>query len=123
MELVSYGEFSDPSMTSVPAAVDGFANAFLQSAGATNVQQVDGGVLQNGATWKVYRFNLQGSDLSTFVMGSQNASGAYVITTVTANSELLMLTMIDVQAQFSLNRTTSMLAGVDPIMTTIKVLA
>lgn len=123
MELVSYGEFSDPSMTSVPAAVDGFANAFLQAAGATNVQQVDGGVLQNGATWKVYRFNLQGSDLSTFVMGSQNASGAYVITTVTANSELLMLTMIDVQAQFSLNRTTSMLAGVDPIMTTIKVLA
>jgi hypothetical protein len=123
MELVSYGEFSDPSMTSVPGAVDAFANAFFQAAGATGVQQIDGGVLQTGATWKVYRYNLQGNDLATFVMGSQNATGAYVITTVTANTSTLMLTMIDVQAQFSLNRTTSMLAGVDPIMTTIKVLA
>lgn len=122
MELVSYGEFTDPSMTSVPVAVDTFANAFLQAAGATNVQQVDGGVLQNGATWKVYRFNLQGNDLATFVMGSQNSAGAYVITTVTANSSILMLTMIDAQVQFSLNGTTSLLAGVDPILSTIKLI-
>jgi hypothetical protein len=122
MELVSYGEFTDPSMTSVPVAVDTFANAFLQAAGATNVQQVDGGVLQNGATWKVYRFSLQGNDLATFVMGSQNSAGAYVITTVTANSSILMLTMIDAQIQFSLNGTTSLLAGVDPILSTIKLI-
>jgi hypothetical protein len=123
MELVSYGEFNDPSMTSVPGAVDAFANAFFQSAGAINVQQVDGGTLQNGASWKVYRYSLQGTDLSTFVMGSQNSTGAYVITTVTANSSSLMLTMIDVQTQFSLNGTTSLLAGVDPILTTIKLIA
>ena len=53
---------------------------------------------------------------------SQNSAGAYVITTVTANSSILMLTMIDVQAQFSLNGSTSMLAGVDPILTTIKLI-
>jgi hypothetical protein len=123
MELVSYGEFNDPSMTSVPGAVDAFANAFLQSAGAINVQQVDGGTLQNGASWKVYRYSLQGNDLSTFVMGSQSSTGAYVVTTVTANSSILMLTMIDVQTQFSLNRSASMLAGVDPILTTIKLIA
>jgi hypothetical protein len=123
MELVSYGEFADPSMTSVPVAIDAYANAFFQAAGATGVQQVDGGVLQNGAQWKLYRYNLQGNDLATFVMGSQNATGTYVITTVTGNSSILMLTMIDAQSQFSLNRTTSMLAGVDPIMTTLKLIA
>ena len=123
MELVSYGEFADPSVASVPAAVDAFANAFLQSAGAVNVQQVDGGATQNGATWKLYRFTLNGSDLATFVMGSQTSTGAYVVTTVTANSSILMVTMIDVQAQFSLNGSTSMLAGVDPVLSTIKLLA
>lgn len=123
MELVSYGEFADPSVASVPAAVDGFANAFLQSAGAVGAQQVDGGTLQNGAVWKLYRFTLNGNDLATFVMGSQTSSGAYVITTVTANSSIMMATMIDVQAQFSLNGSTSMLAGVDPVLSTIKLLA
>jgi hypothetical protein len=123
MELVSYGEFSDPSVASVAAAVDGFANAFLQSAGAVGAQQVDGGILQNGATWKLYRFTLNGNDLATFVMGSQTTTGAYVITTVTANSSIMMATMIDVQAQFSLNGSTSMLAGVDPVLSTIKLLA
>jgi hypothetical protein len=119
MELVGYGEFADSSITSVPVAIDTYMNAFLQSAGATNVQQLDGGSTQTGAQWKLYRFSLQGNDLATFVMASQNGTGAYVVTTVTANSSILMGTMIDVQSQFVLNGT-SLLNGVDPILTTIK---
>jgi len=119
LSLVSYGEFLDPSILNSAAAIETYTQAFFQGAGATNVTQLDGGVLSNGVEWRIYRFSLQGIDLATFVTGGQNAGGAWVITTVTGNASQMTLTLIDVQEQFSINKTASLLEGVDPIIVTL----
>jgi hypothetical protein len=117
VEMVSYGEFATGSVT-----LDSYAQTFFQGAGATNVQQTDGGVLANGAEWRVYRFSLQGTDMGTFVMGKPTTTGSYAITMVTGNAPLMMFTLIDVQTQFSLNGSASLLDGVDPILASISLL-
>ena len=122
LKLVSYGEFVDASVTTPAAAIDTYTQAFFQGAGVTNATQLDGGTLANGGEWRLYRYTLQGVDLATFVSGSQNATGAFVVTTVTGNAFELMFTMIEVQEQFSINRTVSLLDGVDPILVTLSLL-
>jgi hypothetical protein len=123
IEMVSYGTFTDPALTSASAAIDAYTQAFFQGAGAQNVQQLDGGVLANGAEWRLYRYTLQGIDLATFVTGVASPTGGYGVTTVTANAPLLMFTLIDVQATFSVNGTTSLLDQVDPILVSLNLYA
>lgn len=119
LKLVTYGEFADQSVAGTGAALTTFTDAFFQGAGATNARQIDGGTLANGSEWRLYSFNLQGLDLSIFVTGSQIANGMFVVTTVTANTTAIQQTLAEVQQDFSLNRTTPVFDGVDPIQVTV----
>ncbi len=118
LKLVSYGEVTNVS-GDAGTAVETYAQTFLASVSAANVVQLDGGTLANGTEWRLYRFNLQGNDLAFIVTGSQNASGSVVVSTVTSNAPMLTFTLMEAQEQFTLNGTTPLFDGVDPILTTL----
>jgi hypothetical protein len=118
IKLVSYGEVTNVT-SDAGTAVETYAQTFLASVSAANVLQLDGGTLANGTEWRLYRFDLQGNDLAFIVTGSQSASGAFVVSTVTSNAPMLTFTLMEAQEQFTLNGTTPLFDGVDPILTTL----
>jgi hypothetical protein len=122
MKLVSYGEFTDSSVFGTSQALSAFAEGFFSSIGTFDSRQLDGGTLTNGAEWRLYRFTYNGIDLSTFMTVSQMANGSFAVTTVTGNANMMTLTITEVQQQFSLDRSRSLLQGVDPNLVTLSLL-
>ncbi|HEV2127470.1 MAG TPA: hypothetical protein VGR22_02500 [Thermomicrobiales bacterium] len=96
--------------------------AFVSSLGVFDARQLDGGTLNNGTEWQLHRFTYQGIDLATFVTVSLMSDGSYAVTSVTGNVDQMTLTLIEVQEQFSVNRSRSLLQGVDPILVTLTLL-
>lgn len=113
LKLVTYGEFTDYTVTGATGALTTFTDAFFEGAGATNTRQVDGGQLFNGAEWRLYTFTLEGLDLSLFITVSQGASGEFVVSTVTSNTADLESTIGQVQQEISLDGQAPLLDGVD----------
>ena len=122
MKLVSYTEYYDTAAVTPGQALNNYTRTFFQALGVFNSQQLDGGTLGNGAEWQLHRFNYQGIDLATFVTVSLMSDGSYAVTAVSGNAGLMTLTLIEVQEQFSVNRSRSLLDSVDPISVTLTLL-
>lgn len=122
MKLVGYTEYYDTGAATSGQAVNNYTRTFFSSLGVFDNRQLDGGTLANGTEWQLHRFTYQGFDLSTFVTVSLMSDGSYAVTSVTGNANQMTLTLIEVQEQFSINRSKSLLDGVDPILVTLTLL-
>ncbi len=111
--IASYGEFADPSVTSPAQALEVFAEAFFSSAGASGQSEINGGTLADGTAWKLYRFDVQGLPLNMVITTSQNAAGAFVVSTLTANEADFATTLAQAQQEILLNGQPVFLAGLD----------
>ena len=113
IKLATYGEFADESVDSPEDALDTFATAFFEGAGAEGVVEGGSGELDNGAVWKVSTFNLQGLDLSILLTVSENSDGEYVVTTLTGNTDGFADTITQAQEEIMLDGEPTFLDGVD----------
>jgi hypothetical protein len=113
IKLATYGEFADDTVESPEDALDTFATAFFDGAGAEGVVEGGSGELDNGTTWKVYTFDLQGLNLAFLVTVSESADGEYVVTTLTGNADGFQDTVTQAQEQIMLNGEPTFLDGVD----------
>ncbi len=116
--LVSYGEFQDPTASSAQQAIEVFATAFFDSAQAENVTPLNSGTLPDGTVWQSWSFSLQGNDLIFVATGSQNAGGAWVISTLTASADGFNEMLASAQQEILLNGQPAFMAGVDPAVVT-----
>jgi hypothetical protein len=116
--LATYGEFYDETVTSTSAALDTFAQSFFDGAGAQSVVWVGGGALPSGGIWTTYTFDLDGLQLSFLVTVSQSATGAYVVSTLTGNTESFTTTIELAQTEIMLNGALIYLDGVEPAVET-----
>jgi hypothetical protein len=113
IKLATYGEFDDESVKDSQAALDAFAQAFFKGAGAESVVEAGSGELDNGAVWKIYTFDLQGLQLTFLATVSQNSDGAYVVSTLTGNTDEFSATIGQAQDEVTLNGEPTFLDGVD----------
>lgn len=118
IKLASYGEFQDASVGTPEQALDTFAEAFFDGAGAENVMPLNTGTLPDGTVWKTWTFDLQGLSLTILGTVSQNSAGAYVVSTLTGNSDAFAPTITQAQQEILLNGQPTFLAGVDPAAVT-----
>lgn len=118
IKLATYGEFEDESVENPGDALDTFATAFFEGAGADMVVEAGSGELENGAVWKIYSFNLQGLQLSFLATVSETADGAYVVTTLTGNTDQFSATIEQAQEEIMLNGESIYLDGVDAMQVT-----
>lgn len=118
IKLATYGEFEDESVENPGDALDTFATAFFEGAGADMVVESGSGELENGAVWKIYSFNLQGLQLSFLATVSETADGAYVVTTLTGNTDQFSATIEQAQEEIMLNGESIYLDGVDAMQVT-----
>jgi hypothetical protein len=113
IKLATYGEFEDDTVETSSDALDTFANAFFEGAGAESVVEAGSGELENGAVWKVYTFDLQGLQLTFLATVSETADGAYVVSTLTGNTDQFSATIEQAQQEITLNGQPIYLDGVD----------
>lgn len=113
IKLATYGEFEDESVESPSEALDTFATAFFDGAGAESVLEAGSGELDNGAVWKIYTFDLQGLQLTFLATVSETADGAYIVTTLTGNTDQFPATIEQAQQEITLNGEPIYLDGVD----------
>ena len=113
IKLATYGEFNDETVDDPSAALDTFATAFFEGAGAESVVEAGSGELENGAVWKIYTFDLQGLQLTFLATVSETADGAYVVTTLTGNTDQFLATIEQAQEEITLNGEPIYLDGVD----------
>jgi hypothetical protein len=113
IKLATYGEFEDESVDNPGDALDTFATAFFDGAGAESVLEAGSGELENGAVWKIYTFDLQGLQLTFLATVSETADGAYVVTTLTGNTDQFPATIGQAQEEITLNGEPIYLDGVD----------
>ena len=113
IKLATYGEFQDETVDDPQAALETFANAFFDGAGAESVVEAGSGELDSGAVWKIYTFDLQGLQLTFLATVSQGEDGAYVVSTLTGNTDQFSATIEQAQAEITLNGEPTFLEGVD----------
>lgn len=113
IKLATYGEFQDESVDTAQAALEAFAKAFFDGAGAESVVEAGSGELDNGTVWKIYTFDLQGLQLTFLATVSQNSDGAYVVSTLTGNTDQFSATIDQAQQEITLNGEPVFLEGVD----------
>ncbi len=113
IKLATYGEFEDETVEDSSAALETFATSFFEGAGAESVVEAGSGTLENGAVWKIYTFDLQGLQLTFLATVSETADGAYVVTTLTGNTDQFSATIEQAQQDITLNGEPIYLNGVD----------
>jgi hypothetical protein len=113
LQLASYGVFADESVEDPEAAVQAFSDAFFESAGAEAIQESATGELENGGTWKVYSFDLQGLPLSVVLTASQMDNSDFVVSTLTANTGTFADSITAAQEEIMLDGEPTFLEGVD----------
>src|SRR5699024_112808 len=118
IKLATYGEFKDETVDDSSAALDTFAASFFEGAGAASVVEAGSGTLENGAVWKIYTFDLQGLQLTFLATVSETADGAYVVPTLTGNTDQFPATIEQAQQEITLNGEPIYLAGVDALEVT-----
>jgi hypothetical protein len=118
IKLATYGEFFDATVAGPSQALDTFATAFFEGAGASTVVEHGAGHLDDGAAWKSYTFDLQGLDLSFLVTVIHRSDGAYVVSTLTGNTDQFSATIEQAQREITLNGQPIYLDGVDAAVVT-----
>jgi hypothetical protein len=113
IKLATYGEFEDKTVDNPGDALDTFATAFFDGAGAESVTEAGSGELDNGAVWKIYSFDLKGLQLTFLITVSQADNGAYVVSTLTGNTDQFPATVGQAQQEITLNGEPTFLEGVD----------
>ncbi len=113
IKLATYGEFNDDTVDTPSDALDTFATAFFEGAGAESVVEAGSGELENGAVWKIYTFDLQGLQLTFLATVTETADGAYVVTTLTGNTDQFSATIEQAQQEITLNGEPIYLDGVN----------
>ncbi len=113
IKLATYGEFADDTVDDSSAALETFSSSFFEGAGAQSVTEAGSGTLENGAVWKIYTFDLQGLQLTFLATVSETADGAFVVTTLTGNTDQFPATIEQAQQEITLNGEPIYLAGVD----------
>ncbi len=122
IKLATYGEFMDSTVAGPSQALDVFADSFFTGAGATAITEAGSGDLEQGGVWKVYTFDLQGLKLTFLVTANQNSAGAFVVTTLTGNTERFASTIEQAQQEITLNGERAFFQGVDPVAVTASIL-
>lgn len=113
IKLATYGEFTDDTVEDSSDALETFASSFFSGAGAQSVVEAGSGTLENGAVWKIYTFDLQGLQLTFLATVSETADGAFIVTTLTGNTDQFPATIEQAQQEITLNGEPIYLDGVD----------
>jgi len=113
LKLVSYGVFQDETVADPGEAIDVFSDAFFEGAGAETVQENGSGELEDGTIWRMYSFDLQGTGVSFLITATQDDEGAYVVTSLTANTPVMEETITQVQEEFTIDGDGQFFEGVD----------
>lgn len=114
LKLLSYGVFQDESVEDSDGAIDVFSDAFFEGAGAATVEENGSGELEDGTIWRMYSFDLSGTQVSFLITATQDDEGAFVVTSLTANTPVMADTITQVQDEFSVDGEGQLLEGVDP---------
>lgn len=118
LKLVSYGAFEDETVDDSDQAIDSFIEAYFEayfdSAGVQREQENGSGQLEDETIWRLYTFGLQGVRVSFLIIANQNDDGAFVVTSLTANTSVFADTITEAQNDFVLNETTRMFEGLNP---------
>jgi hypothetical protein len=112
--FATYGEFPNAPADTPDEALEGFATAFFDGAGATSQTELTGGTLPHGTAWKLYSFQLQGSTLNLLITASQNSAGVWVVSTVIGTVDGFPDVVAQAQQQILLNGQPTYMAGIDP---------
>jgi hypothetical protein len=113
LKLATYGEFQDDTVDTPADALEAFSGAFFDGAGAESVVEAGSGELDNGATWKIYTFDLQGLQLTFLATVSQADDGSFIVSTLTGNTDQFSATIDSAQQEITLNGEPTFLDGVD----------
>ncbi len=103
LKLVSYGSFEDETVEGTGEAIDVFAQSYFESAGAEAVDESGTGELEDGAIWRLYSFELEGVPVTFLISAEQDDEGAFVLTTLTANTSAFAESLTQVREEFTLN--------------------
>jgi enamine deaminase RidA (YjgF/YER057c/UK114 family) len=126
LTVLSYGLLTSEAGAEGSTAVDAFAESFLEDGGATDVNQVRTGQLDDGTVWAVYTANASedagittfgDAGLATLVTAAPGDSGL-VVTSLTTNSPLLGDAITKVQGDFTVDGSGQLFPGIDAALVT-----
>lgn len=119
LKTLTYGVLRDEDVASTPEALDRFADANFDDAGAADVVESATGAQEDGTLWRVYTFitsegdDIRNENVASLVTASQRADGAYVLTSLTTNIAILEETIPQVQDQFVVDGDGQLFAGIN----------
>lgn len=111
LQLLSYGVIEDVSIEDAEQVIDTTVASLRET--VESVEENGSGQLDDGTVWRIYTFELQGLQVSLLLTVDQGDDGAFMVTSLIANTSALADAISQVQEDFILNEDGQFFEGLD----------